>query len=138
MTFLRSLQARGWLAFSLLAALSIAIYCLGVQGPFVFDDYPNIVDNAGVRLHDASLSSLVRGALASPASDFKRPLSSLSFGLNYLATGGDPAPMKITNIVIHVLNGLLVFLFARMLLVQAGDASPRTRNPSIVAALLAG
>jgi hypothetical protein len=138
MTFFPSLQARGWLVFGLLATLAVAIYCLGLHGPFVFDDYPNIVDNAGVRLHDASLSSLARGALASPASDFKRPLSSLSFGLNYLATGGDPAPMKITNIVIHVLNGLLVFLFVRMLLTLAGDASPRSHNPSIVAALLAG
>jgi hypothetical protein len=138
MTFLPSSAARGWLAFTLLAGLAVAIYCLGLHGPFIFDDYPNIVDNPGVRLHDASLSSLARGALASPASDFKRPLSSLSFGLNYLATGGDPEPMKITNLVIHILNGVLVFLFARMLLTWVGSTSSRTRNPSIVAALLAG
>lgn len=138
MRVLLSSRAQGWLAFSLLLALAIGIYCLGLHGPFLFDDYPNIVDNAGVRLHDASIASLVRGALASPASDFKRPLSSLSFGLNYLATGGDPFPMKITNLVIHAVNGVLVFLFARILLTLAGTASPRTSNPSFVAALLAG
>jgi protein O-mannosyl-transferase len=138
MTFIPSPAARGWLAFALLVGIAVAIYCLGLHGPFIFDDYPNIVDNPGVRLKDGSLSSLARGSLASPASDFKRPLSSLSFGLNYLATGGAPAPMKITNIVIHVLNGVLVFLFARMLLTRAGDNSPRARNPYLVAALLAG
>jgi hypothetical protein len=111
---------------------------MGLRGPFIFDDYPNIVDNAGVKLHDASLASLVRGALSSPASDFKRPLASLSFGLNYLATGGDPLPMKVTNVLLHVLNGVLVFLFARTLLTLAGDSSPRLGNPSVVAALLAG
>jgi len=131
-------HARGWLAFGLLAALAVAIYCTGLRGPFLFDDYPNIVDNAGVKLHDASLASLARGALSSPASDFKRPLASLSFGLNYLATGGDPLPMKVTNLLIHVLNGVLVFLFARTLLRLAGDSSPRPGNPSLVAALLAG
>jgi hypothetical protein len=122
----------------LLAALAVAIYCEGLKGPFIFDDYPNIVDNPGVKLRDASLASLARGALASPASDFKRPLSSLSFGINYLATGSDPLPMKATNVAIHILNGLLVFLFARMVLTLAGLSSPRASNPSMVAALLAG
>jgi hypothetical protein len=138
MTFFSSPNVRGWLTFSLLAALAVAIYCTGLRGPFLFDDYPNIVDNAGVKLHDASLASLVRGALSSPASDFKRPLASLSFGLNYLATGSDPLPMKVTNVLIHVLNGILVFLFARTLLRLASDASPRLGNPSMVAAWVAG
>ena len=138
MTFIPSFQMRGWLAFGLLAMLAVAIYCLGLHGPYMFDDYPNIVDNAGVRPHDFSLSSLVRAALASPSSDFKRPLASLSFGLNYLATGSDPLPMKVTNVQIHVVNGVLVFLFARMVLRLTSSASPRPTNPSLVAALLAG
>ncbi len=92
------------------------MYWPGLQGGFLFDDYPNIVDNQGVQPHDASLPSLVRAALASPASDFKRPLASLSFAANYLATGLDPYWMKLTNLAIHLLNGLLVFLLARALL----------------------
>lgn len=92
------------------------VYWPGLHGGFLFDDYPNIVDNHGVQPQDASLASLVRAALSSPASDFKRPLASLSFAANYLATGLDPYWMKLTNLLIHLLNGLMVFWLTRALL----------------------
>lgn len=109
----------GW--WWLLAAfgLTIAIYNAGLSGAYLFDDYPNIVDNQGVQPPDASLSSLVRAALSSPSSSFKRPLASISFAANYLASGLDPYWMKLTNLIIHLLNGLLVFLLARALLRSA-------------------
>ncbi len=97
-------------------AVTVAVYWPGLSGGFLFDDYPNIVDNHGVQPHDASLASLVGAALSSPSSEFKRPLASLSFAVNYLASGLDPYWMKLTNLVIHLLNGLLVFLLARALL----------------------
>ncbi|MFA6231274.1 MAG: hypothetical protein WC617_14050 [Rhodanobacter sp.] len=97
-------------------ALTIAVYWPGLSGGFLFDDYPNIVDNHGVQPHDASISSLAGAALSSPSSEFKRPLSSLSFAANYLSTGLDPYWMKLTNLVIHLLNGLLIFLLTRALL----------------------
>jgi protein O-mannosyl-transferase len=109
-------------------AITTAVYWSGLQGGFLFDDYPNIVDNKGVQPPDASLSSLVGAALSSPSSDFKRPLASLSFAANYLVTGIDPYWMKLTNLLIHLLNGLLVFLLARVLLLVAalrGSADAR-------------
>jgi hypothetical protein len=107
---------RGW--WLLLAGLlfTVAIYWPGLSGGFLFDDYPNIVDNHSVQPPNASFSSLVGAALSSPSSEFKRPLASLSFAANYLATGLDPYWMKLTNLVIHLLNGLLVFLLTRALL----------------------
>lgn len=102
----------------LLAAfiVTLAVYWPGLYGGFLFDDYPNIVDNHGVQPSNASFSSLVGAALSSPSSEFKRPLASLSFAANYLISGIDPYWMKLTNLVIHLLNGLLVFLLARILL----------------------
>lgn len=117
----------------LIAAL---VYWPGLHGGFVFDDYPNIVDNQGVQPHDASLPSLARAALASPASDFKRPLASLSFAANYLVTGLDPYWMKLTNLVLHLLNGLLVFLLTKLLF----HSVPREDEPhhsDVAAALIA-
>jgi hypothetical protein len=110
----------------LVAALLMAAlaYWPGLFGGWLFDDYPNIVDNHGVQPADASLGSLVRAALSSPASDFKRPLASLSFAANYLATGLDPFGMKLTNLAIHLLNGLLVFLLTRPLLAAAAELVP--------------
>jgi len=105
----------GWLTFAAFMAITVMVYAAGVHGGFMFDDFPNIVDNPGVQPADASLPSLVRSALSSPSSEFKRPLASLSFAANFLVSGTDPLPMKITNVVIHLLNGLLTFLCARLI-----------------------
>jgi protein O-mannosyl-transferase len=117
--YLRRHAGAGLLVFALL--LVTAIYWPGLSGSWLFDDYPNIVDNHGVQPSEVSIPALARAALSSPASDFKRPLASLSFAANYLASGLDPYVMKLTNLVIHLLNGLLVFVLARLLL----RSSPR-------------
>ena len=121
MKVIRRLHQGGW--FWLFAAMALAciVYAPGLSGGFLFDDYPNIVDNHGVQPTEASLASLVRAALSSPSSDFKRPLASLSFAANYLASGLDPYWMKFTNVLIHLLNGMLAFLFARALLQTQPD-----------------
>ena len=51
-------------ALVLVALVTVtAIYWPGLYGGWLFDDYPNIVDNHGVQPPDASVPSLVRAAL---------------------------------------------------------------------------
>jgi len=126
-------RAGGWIMLALLA-LTIVAYYPGLSGGFLFDDYPNIVDNPGVQPTDASLGTLVRAALSSPSSEFKRPLASLTFAANYLAAGLDPYWMKLTNLVIHLLNGVAMFFLARALLRRFRDEYPA----GWLAALIAG
>ena len=111
---------------------TIAVYWPGLSGGYLFDDYPNIVDNHGVQPAHADLASLINAALSSPASEFKRPLASLSFAANYLATGLDPYGMKLTNLIIHLLNGLLVFLLAQALLKADSRKSIATEDRAII------
>lgn len=108
----------GWLLAAAFIVTTV-VYWPGLTGGFLFDDYPNIVDNHGVQPQHADVASLARAALSSPSSEFKRPLASLSFAANYLATGLNPYWMKLTNLMIHLLNGWLVFLLARGLLMSA-------------------
>jgi protein O-mannosyl-transferase len=127
----------------LLAALLVttAVYWPGLSGSWLFDDYPNIVDNPGVQPHAISIPALARAALSSPASEFKRPLASLSFAANYLADGLDPFDWKLTNLVLHLLNGCLVFVLAQRLLrltVKAQTAAHlQASGLDVVAALVA-
>ena len=135
---MHSTSTRSSLYLWILAAalvITAIVYWPGLQGGFLFDDYPNIVDNKGVQPTDASLHSLVAAALSSPSSEFKRPLASLSFAANYLTTGIDPYWMKLTNLFVHLLNGLLAFLLASALL----RSVPTGQNPhaGIVASLIA-
>jgi len=131
----------GGMTLVLLLAVTAAIYGPGLGGSWLFDDYPNIVDNHGVQPSNGSLASLVGAALSSPASDFKRPLASLSFAANYLLTGLNPYWMKLTNLAIHLLNGLLVFVFARQLIMATSRnaENPDTfRHAGLVAAWISG
>jgi hypothetical protein len=132
-----SFRRSPWRLLALLTVFTItlAVYWPGLSGGFLFDDYPNIVDNKGVQPHDASIPSLVGAALSSPASEFKRPLASLSFAINYLASGLDPYWMKLTNLLIHLLNGWLIYLLSLALL--RSDPVHRHSHAPVVAMLIA-
>lgn len=106
--------------------LTFLVYLPGLSGGFLFDDYPNIVDNTGLQAKHLDIASLSSAAMSSPSSEFKRPASSLSFALNFLATGMDPYAMKLTNLVIHLVNGWLVFLVARRMLRLTGQGGDDT------------
>src|SRR6185437_10938976 len=41
---------------------------------------------------------------------------SITFALNWMSGGGNPWPFKVTNIIIHLVNGVLVFCMLRALL----------------------
>jgi hypothetical protein len=106
-------------------ALVGLVYWPGLHGGFVFDDYANIVDNPGFQSSFAHWRDWMAVALSSPASSLQRPLSMLTFIANVRFAGLDPVAMKLTNIAIHALNVVLVFLLARTLLDSAPPSHGR-------------
>lgn len=119
MTFPSRWRTATLLLLSLLA--TAAVYWPGLRGSYLFDDYPNIVDNRALHITRLSLAQFTAAARSS--TEFARPLAMASFALNYLWTGLDPWPMKFTNLLIHMLNGLLLFGVLRTLLRLHGRAS---------------
>jgi len=113
----------------LIVLLVFLCYWPGRGGGFVFDDYPNIGDNAALHVTTLDWPSWMAAAFSSPATALQRPLAMLSFALNHYFTGLDPLPMKLTNIGIHALNALLVLGLLRTLLAMvpapAGDERRR-------------
>lgn len=97
--------------YTLLASICTIIYYPGVSGPFLFDDLSNITQNSFLRIQDLSFSNLYSSASAGFAGPLKRPVAMLSFALNYYFAGGYlPSAFKITNILIHCLNSMFVFI----------------------------
>jgi hypothetical protein len=91
-------------------------YYPGTSGYFIFDDTLNIVDNPSLRIHTLDFAALKQAAPSGDAGISGRPLSMLSFALNYYFTGLAPYYFKLTNIAIHLLNGLCVYVLTLQIL----------------------
>lgn len=116
----------GFLVLSSLLLTALA-YWQGLNGPFVFDDYANLVDGAFKNLNVGDWQSLPQIAMASQAGPLRRPISMGSFGVNFLLTGLDPFWFKLTNLGIHLLNGLLVWRIGHCLLRLTGSTASAER-----------
>ncbi len=115
MQIARNLSAVCWLTSFFLAL----IYWSGLQGGFFFDDEPSILLSEGIRITSLSPDALHQAWLSGGAGPSGRPVAQLSFALNYFFSGFDPFAFKVTNLAIHLLNGLLIFALARLLIVAA-------------------
>ena len=104
-----------WLVLTLLAALTLFVYWPALHGGFFFDDSANFVDNADLHVNSLRLGDWIKAALALAGTGQFRALSLLSFAANFYLTGLDPFWLKLTNVGIHLLNGILLFLLLREL-----------------------
>ena len=119
------MNRRANLAGLALVALVALVYLPGLGGGFAFDDYHTIVDNPSLDIQtvrwdtllDAAMSGVGTGPLA-------RPIAMLSFAANRSVTGLTPGPYKLTNLVIHALNAVLVFGLLRCWLPLLAPRAP--------------
>lgn len=102
-----------------IAALTAAVYWPGLAGPFVFDDFPNIVNNPTLHWDAASWEAASATAEFSRSGPLGRPISYLSFALNYYFGSRAPFEFKLTNLAIHLTNATLVFLLLAKLMERA-------------------
>jgi hypothetical protein len=109
------------------------VYWPGLHGGYVFDDFPNIVDNATlhVTMH-STWHEWLAAIFSSPSSDLQRPLAMSSFAVNHALSGLDPFWMKATNLAIHLLNTALVFaLCSKLLKLHAARGTERDQRNQI-------
>ena len=116
-----------------LAAGAFLVYSPGLNGPFLFDDYPNLVDNPLVAVDALDAERLRDAAFSIGNRPYPhRGLARVSFALNYYFSGRsfDAYAFKLTNVVIHVLNGLLVYWLSVLLLRRyaASAREPASRD----------
>ena len=91
--------------------ITIFIYTPALNSPFIFDDFYNL----------SGLSDLVnRGWLNFILGNFSgptgRPLSMLSFAVQHNSWPDNPQLFKAINLLIHCLNGLLLFFISKIII----------------------
>jgi len=100
------------------AALLLVVlgtYANALEVPFLWDDRPLVLINPDVQ-HGASLSHYFSQPFwpdPDEARAFFRPLVALSYRLDFLLHGENPAGFHFTNIAFHVLNVGLLFALLR-------------------------
>lgn len=101
----------GFLLVAAGALMVIFSYMGTLRGPFVFDDAHNITENRFIRTSRLSFDQLYAAAFKSPLPN--RPVANLSFALNYYFNGTNVVGYRFINVLIHLLNGFLLYGLAR-------------------------
>ncbi len=94
---------------ALIVLFGLVSYSNTYQSSFHFDDYTYIVDKPQIR--DLSDIKSIYRALGHPS----RFISFLSFAVNYHLHGTDVFGYHVVNIIIHLMNGLLVYALIQLL-----------------------
>ena len=97
-------------------ASTFLVYAQGLTGGFIFDDIPNIINNDHIKIDKLGKQELLHVLNSGFSGVLKRPISMLSFGLNYYFTGFSPYYFKLVNLIIHLINGILAFILTLLLL----------------------
>ncbi|MGD1000809.1 MAG: tetratricopeptide repeat protein [Candidatus Brocadiia bacterium] len=104
------------LACAAIVAAGIAVYSNSFNGAFIFDDVSAIQENAALRSPLQSLVPPGKGGDNWP----RRPVTNLTFALNYAFSGLDVRTYHAGNLLIHLLAALTLFgLIRRTLLLPA-------------------
>ncbi|MEJ1098012.1 MULTISPECIES: hypothetical protein [unclassified Pseudoxanthomonas] len=98
------------LLLPLLLALTALVYWPGLAGPFLFDDKSNLQPLQEWESGNSDLRSVILGNHSGPAG---RSVSMASFAATTALWGYTPWGFKLGNLLIHLFNGVLVFLLFR-------------------------
>ncbi len=128
-------SSSGFLIVAAAALLVVFGYMGALSGPFVFDDEHNIAENRFIRISAFDPAGLYAAAFKSPLPN--RPIANVSFAFNYYFNGTNVVGYRFVNILIHIINGFLVFGLARITLQTPALVSERREASGLAAAFAA-
>ncbi len=116
---------------ALLASSFLALWGYGgtCQYPFVFDDFPGIINNDAVKNFYASGGGGF-GSLFSFAGE--RVLTFLTFAWSWAGAGPDPCAFRMVNLALHVMNSTLAGLICLALFQLSGGKPSNFQRYALV------
>ncbi|MFC1828517.1 tetratricopeptide repeat protein [Thermodesulfobacteriota bacterium] len=105
---------KSFLVLLLFGGLGFGIYSNTLETPFYFDDHVDITENTHIRITGLSFNELKNAGFKSPASS--RPISNISFALNYYFHQYDLFGYHVVNIIVHILAGIFLYFFIKITL----------------------
>lgn len=102
-----------WISGFLIVLMGVIAYSNALAVPFHGDDLSRVVKNTPLH-HLAMFAEALD-------SRWPQPLAMFTLALNWVLTGGNATSFHVINLLIHLANGVLIFLLCRRLL--SGKAS---------------
>ncbi len=98
-------------ACALIVLMSVCLYRTALQGDFIWDDRDLIVAQAGYLNDWKNLYRVFVNPMFGEI-HYYRPVLTVSFIVDYQFWGTNPFGFHYTNLILHIVNGILVYLFA--------------------------
>ena len=98
------------------------IYSNSFNSPFLFDDHHNIQSKA-IQIKSLTFENILN--VIFNANLKSRPVSNISFAINYLLGEYEVTGYHIFNLLIHLINAILVYLILRLVLLRIGDKTQK-------------
>ncbi|MFH1846095.1 MAG: tetratricopeptide repeat protein [Candidatus Omnitrophota bacterium] len=106
------------LLIGILLCLGAAVYFNSIDGPLFWDDEVTVVQNVYIRQPLKFLGDIFSSSYHSGSGEvlnFYRPVATLSFALDYRIWGLKATGYHLTSVILHLLNGVLIFLLLKKL-----------------------
>jgi len=104
------------LSVSLILIISIAIYSNTLKNGFVYDDESTIVNNTLIKDFSNISKLFTKEYFISSAEASYRPVVTFTYFLDYAIYGLNPYGFHLTNLILHAINGVLLYIFLTSLI----------------------
>jgi tetratricopeptide (TPR) repeat protein len=115
-----------------LLGASLLTFANSINNPLIIDDFDTITDNQQIRQLNLDV---LKPARELPVAG--RPLANVTFALNYAISGQAPAPYRVTNILLHALCAMALYLVIRRGLQLPRIPPPLTARADTIAVITA-
>ena len=119
----------------LLLLLAFAVYFPGLHGGFLLDDFQNLKTLERIE-QPVTLPELANIVFTNPSGDGGRGVAMFSFAVQHASWPDDPGAFKTVNVLIHLLNGFLIYCFLARLLALMRMSAPRREWLALAATAL--
>ncbi len=125
---------KDYIFLTVLFFLAAAVFANGLTGEFIYDDHSYVLENSQVASGDAIFSNPTPPGR--PELGLYRPLVALSYRVNWMISGFEPAAFHGTNIALHALVTMAVYLAVRALARLGLRTTAGSRQAAFLSALL--
>ncbi len=111
------------LSISLILIISIAIYSNTLKNGFVYDDEFTIVNNTLIK-NFSNIPKLFTKEYFSTSGEMSyRPVVTFTYFLDYWLYGLKSWGYHLTNVLLHAINGVILYIFLTLLFIQPSQSS---------------